>query len=64
MSTFATLLAADPALVASSPAVLVGSVQQCVDTLIERRERYGVSYVNLGSDLDAVAPIVARLAGR
>jgi probable F420-dependent oxidoreductase len=64
ISTFATLLAADPALVASSPAVLVGSVEQCVDTLIERRERFGISYVNLGSDLDAVAPIVARLAGR
>lgn len=64
MSTFAALLAADPLLVASSPAVLVGSVQQCIDTLIERRDRFGISYVNLGSDLDAVAPIVARLAGR
>ena len=57
-------LAADPDLVASSPAVLVGSVEQCVEALLERRERYGISYVNLGSDAEAVAPIVARLAGR
>jgi probable F420-dependent oxidoreductase len=62
-STFAPFLAADPTLMASSPAVLVGSVDACVDTLYERRERYGFSYLNLGADLEAVAPIVARLAG-
>ena len=62
-STFAPLLAADPALLASSPAVLMGSIDACVDTLYERRERYGFSYLNLGGDLEAVAPIVARLAG-
>jgi probable F420-dependent oxidoreductase len=62
-STFAPFLAADPSLLATSPAVLVGSVNACVDALRERRERYGFSYINLGSDLDAVAPIVARLAG-
>jgi probable F420-dependent oxidoreductase len=64
MSSFASLLAADSELVATSPAVLVGSVQRCVDTLVERRERLGISYVNLGSDIEAVAPIVASLAGR
>ena len=63
-STFAPLLAADPALLASSPAVLVGSVDACVEALYERRERFGFSYLNLGSDLDAVAPLVARLAGQ
>jgi probable F420-dependent oxidoreductase len=63
-STFAPLLAADPALLASSPAVLVGSVDACVEALYERRERFGFSYLNLGSNLDAVAPIVARLAGQ
>jgi probable F420-dependent oxidoreductase len=49
---------------AASPAVLHGSVDQCVDRLVEVRERYGVSYLHLGSNLDAAAPIVARLAGR
>jgi probable F420-dependent oxidoreductase len=64
LSSFASLLAADPELVATSPAVLVGSIEHCVDTLIERRDHFGISYLNLGSDFEAVAPIVARLAGR
>ena len=43
--------------------MLMGSVDACIEALYERRERYGFSYLNLGSDLEAVAPIVARLAG-
>jgi probable F420-dependent oxidoreductase len=54
---------ADPGLLEKSPAVLAGSVAQCVEALQERRERFGISYVNLGGDVEAVAPIVARLAG-
>jgi hypothetical protein len=53
----------NPSLLESSPAVLAGSVARCVEALQERRERFGISYVNLGSDLEAVAPIVDRLAG-
>jgi probable F420-dependent oxidoreductase len=63
VSTFARHLAADPDLLARSPAVLVGSVEACVEKLQARRERYGFSYLNLGGDVDNVAPIVARLAG-
>jgi probable F420-dependent oxidoreductase len=63
LSSFAGLLGADPGLVADSPAVLSGSVEQCVDALVERRERYGFSYLKLGGDIDAVAPIIAQLAG-
>ena len=62
-SVFADLIRANPALVASSPAVLIGSVEHCVDALRERREKFGFSYIKLGGDVDAVAPIVARLAG-
>jgi probable F420-dependent oxidoreductase len=62
-SSFAEHLGSDPALIAASPAVLIGSVDACVEALQERRERFGFSYWNLGSDVDAVAPIVARLAG-
>jgi probable F420-dependent oxidoreductase len=62
-SSFADLIAAAPDLLADSPAVLAGDVAQCVDTLLERRERYGFSYLNLGGDVEAVAPVVARLAG-
>ncbi len=56
-------LRADSEAFARSPAVLTGSVDRCVDLLVERRERFGISYVNLRSDIDSVAPIVARLAG-
>jgi probable F420-dependent oxidoreductase len=52
------------ATVAASPAVLVGSVDQCADRLLEHRERYGFSYIHLGSDAENAAPLVARLAGR
>ena len=46
-----------------SPAVLVGSVDACAEKLNERRERFGFSYLKLGPDAAAAAPIVARLAG-
>jgi probable F420-dependent oxidoreductase len=49
--------------VEASPAVLIGSVERCCEVLIERRERFGFSYVKLGPDATAAAPIVARLAG-
>jgi probable F420-dependent oxidoreductase len=54
---------ADPALLERSLGVLSGDLEQCVDALLERRERYGFSYLNLGADVEAVAPIVERLAG-
>jgi probable F420-dependent oxidoreductase len=64
ISTFAKHLSADPVLVERSPAVLVGSLEDCVEKLEERRDRYGFSYFNLGGDVENVAPIVDRLAGR
>jgi probable F420-dependent oxidoreductase len=63
VSTFAEFLAADPDLVERSPAVLIGSVEECAERLQERRERYGFNYLNLGGDVENVAPLVARLAG-
>ncbi len=48
----------------ASPHLLVGSVEHVVDVLLERRERFGLSYVTVSEpSLDHVAPIVARLAG-
>lgn len=49
--------------IGDSPAVLVGSVDECVEKLQERRERWSMSYVTL-PDAAAGAPIVARLAGK
>jgi alkanesulfonate monooxygenase SsuD/methylene tetrahydromethanopterin reductase-like flavin-dependent oxidoreductase (luciferase family) len=62
-SSFAGLLEADANLIADSPAVLCGTVGECVDLLQERRERFGFSYIKLSADVQNVAPIVARLAG-
>jgi probable F420-dependent oxidoreductase len=52
-----------PAVLQESPALLYGSVEQCVEALQERRERFGISYVNLTGNVDDLAPIVARLSG-
>lgn len=50
--------------VLSSPHVLIGSVDQIADTLRERRDRWDLSYYVFNDDsIDAVAPIVERLAG-
>ncbi len=46
------------------PSIFIGSVDQIVDDMRIRRERYGISYhVVSDRSLEAVAPIVARLAG-
>ena len=44
-------------------ATLDGTPQECVETLQALRERHGISYVHLGNNVDAAAPIVAALAG-
>ena len=46
------------------PSIFIGSVDQIVNEMQGRRERYGISYyVVPDSSLEMVAPIVARLAG-
>lgn len=48
-----------------SPQVLVGGTDEMVERLQERRERFGFSYiVVMEPNLEALAPVVARLAGR
>ena len=51
--------------VLASPHVLLGTVDRICERLVERRERWGVSYwVIPAAVLDAFAPVVERLAGR
>lgn len=51
--------------VLDSPAVLLGTVDEIVETLQERRERFGFSYVVVLEPVaEAFAPVVERLAGR
>ncbi|MFN8023525.1 MAG: TIGR03621 family F420-dependent LLM class oxidoreductase [Acidimicrobiales bacterium] len=46
------------------PNALIGTVDEICDRLVERRERYGISFVTVSErNLDAFAPVVARLAG-
>ncbi len=61
-STSSQAAAATPEELAASPAVLHGSVDECVDKLVEVRERFGISYFHLGGNLAAAAPIVAKLS--
>jgi probable F420-dependent oxidoreductase len=43
---------------------LVGTVEEIIDQLVERREAWGVTYVVVGADLfERFAPVVAQLAG-
>lgn len=49
---------------AEHPNVLIGSVDEICDRIVERRHKFGISYVSFGTSvMEAVAPVVARLAG-
>jgi probable F420-dependent oxidoreductase len=51
--------------VLAMPATFLGSVERVVELMLERRERYGVSYYIIpDEEMDAVAPVVQRAAGR
>jgi probable F420-dependent oxidoreductase len=48
-----------------APFVLLGTVDEMVEALQARRDRWGISYfVTFESYLDALAPVVARLTGK
>lgn len=48
-----------------SPTMLLGTVDEMVDQLLRHREAFGISYIAApDSFIDALAPVVARLAGR
>jgi alkanesulfonate monooxygenase SsuD/methylene tetrahydromethanopterin reductase-like flavin-dependent oxidoreductase (luciferase family) len=47
-----------------SPHALAGTVEQLIDDLRERRERWGISYIGVGVEgLHSLAPVVDKLAG-
>jgi probable F420-dependent oxidoreductase len=60
----AQMLSVEPEMIEQSPFALIGSIDQIVEALIARRERWGFSYVIIGEEtLEDFAPVVARLAG-
>jgi len=64
VAKMATMFALDEAEFADHPHALIGSVDSICAQLTERRDRYGISYVTFGASvMEAVAPVVARLAG-
>lgn len=60
----AAMLSVDESLLNDSPFALIGSPAELTERLIERREKWGFSYVIVGGDdVDKFAPVVAELAG-
>lgn len=60
----ATRFGVEPARFAAHPHALLGSVDDVCDRLLERRERFGFSYVNVAQrHLEEFAPVVSRLDG-
>ena len=56
---------ADVDQVLATPNVLIGTIQEMVDTLLKRRERFGISHILVPYPrIDQFAPIVDRLTGR
>ncbi|HEY7434589.1 MAG TPA: TIGR03621 family F420-dependent LLM class oxidoreductase [Methylomirabilota bacterium] len=50
--------------VLETPYALLGTVEEICETVRRRRERYGISYLTVFErDMEAFAPVVARLAG-
>jgi len=47
-----------------SPIALIGTIEQITERLVERRERWGFSYVVVHeAEMEAFAPVVAALTG-
>jgi len=63
--TMGPALGLTPAEALESPHQLCGTVDEIVDDLLHRRERFGIASIGLSLDaLDSFAPVVARLAGQ
>jgi probable F420-dependent oxidoreductase len=57
-------LRAEPKDVLDMPHFLIGTIEQIVEDLVARRDRYGISYVVVpGEAAESLAPVVERLTG-
>jgi probable F420-dependent oxidoreductase len=65
LRTLAEFTGASVEMIAESPFALVGPPAKIVDDLLDRRARWGFSYVVVGqNDIEPFAPVVAELSGR
>ena len=63
-SVMAAGIGVEPKDILAMPHFLIGTVDQVVEDVQARRERYGISYVIVpGEAAESFAPVVARLAG-
>jgi probable F420-dependent oxidoreductase len=59
-----SMMGVTPEQIDGSPIALIGTIEQIVERLVERRERFGFSYVVVHeAEMEAFAPVVAALAG-
>jgi probable F420-dependent oxidoreductase len=64
-NTLAAGLNVSTDVILQAPYLLLGTVDQICEDLLARRERYGISYISVfEQSLEALAPVVARLAGQ
>jgi probable F420-dependent oxidoreductase len=64
LAGIAAMLSVTPEQVEHSPIALVGTTGQIIETLQQRREEFGFSYVVVHeAEMEALAPVVATLAG-
>lgn len=64
VEAFASESGVEPAQLETSPHILLGPVGKMVETLQQRRDEWGLSYVVVrGPDLALLGPVVERLAG-
>jgi probable F420-dependent oxidoreductase len=64
LSNLAGFVGVEESMIAESPFALIGSTDAIADELVRRREELGFSYIIVGGDqVDAFAPVVAKLAG-
>jgi probable F420-dependent oxidoreductase len=63
-ATVVTNATLSPEQILASPRFLIGTIDQIVAELKERRERYGITYITVfGEYVDTFSPVVAQLAG-
>ena len=59
-----SMMGVTPEQIDGSPIALIGTIEQIVERLVERRQRFGFSYVVVHeAEMEAFAPVVAALAG-
>ena len=60
-----SMFGVDADMINNSPFALIGSVEEFIEQLLERRERWGLSYTIVNAEnIDECAPIVAALRGK